>query len=177
MISQMKILYVPMDNFLSSDYKNMKELSKKFDRATSHSQSVVNKVNRIHKRNTIKSQEIEIERTEAKRKERMAALDLVMKMNEIHVKKKHELLENVCSFMYTQLAFFHQGYEFCKELIPYLRTLSTHLQTSRMEFEDERRRLQKKRARIVAVRERRFFPSFLMIYVGRIWKGREGRSF
>ncbi|KAJ3092361.1 Arf-GAP with coiled-coil, ANK repeat and PH domain-containing protein 2 [Quaeritorhiza haematococci] len=46
------------------------------------------------------------------------------KLNELDGKRKFELIENVIALVYTNFAFFHQGYDLFKDLEPLMRELT-----------------------------------------------------
>ena len=55
-------------------------------------------------------------------------LNYVFSLNELQSVKKLEVFERICSSIYSQNAYFHQGYESFRELEPQLNAVSSHIQ-------------------------------------------------
>jgi len=148
-LQQIEILLTkPMEEFMQTEVRELKELSKKYMKATDQYDAAVSKFSQVKKGDTKKKDEGEVEIAECKKNYRIASLDLVFKLNQIQAKKRLELLERVCAFMYLQRTYFHQGYELFLGLDTYMNNLSSQLQQYRKQFEAEQKRLSASKLRL-----------------------------
>lgn len=58
-------------------------------------------------------------------------------LNEFNHRKRADFLENVLALMYTQFAFFHQGYELLKDMEPTMKDLTVRLKELRQQYDDD----------------------------------------
>ncbi|KAJ3041956.1 Arf-GAP with coiled-coil, ANK repeat and PH domain-containing protein 2 [Rhizophlyctis rosea] len=56
------------------------------------------------------------------------------KLNEVEVKRKYEVVENVMALIYTQYSFFHQSYDALRDIEPTMRDLTSMLQKMRSDY-------------------------------------------
>ncbi|KAJ3050345.1 Arf-GAP with coiled-coil, ANK repeat and PH domain-containing protein 2 [Rhizophlyctis rosea] len=56
------------------------------------------------------------------------------KLNEVEVKRKYEVVENVMALIYTNYSFFHQSYDALKDIEPTMRDLTGMLQKMRSDY-------------------------------------------
>ncbi|KAF6032167.1 hypothetical protein EB796_009523 [Bugula neritina] len=66
------------------------------------------------------------------------AMAYVMKLQEVHERKKFEFVEILLAFMCGWKTFYHQGYEIGQEMEPYLSDLGVKLNKTRDNFESTR---------------------------------------
>jgi Arf-GAP/coiled-coil/ANK repeat/PH domain-containing protein len=70
---------------------------------------------------------------DSKKKFHIQSMSYANALNDIESRQKFEVMERVVGFMYTQFAFFHQGYELIKELEPCMRELTILLNQKKKE--------------------------------------------
>lgn len=142
LIAQMEnLITIPIQNFVKHGLDDIKERRKKFEKMSSRYDSALAKASQIKKNttNALKDMEIEHDLNDAKQDFRVACLDLAFSLNDIQARKTFEFLENTTAFSYSNLGFYHQAYELYNELSPLLRSLTTYIQKSKAEHEEERK--------------------------------------
>lgn len=147
---QMDGLISPLQDFINNDVKIVKDHTKKYEKATSHLDSVLSKLGQVKKKNSQKVEELESELAGARKAHTGASLDVALTMNEILAKKRFEFLERMGVYMHAQMTYFHQGYECFKDLEPSMQSYASHLQATRSVFECERKKSQERRVALEA---------------------------
>ena len=51
-------------------------------------------------------------------------IEYVSKLNDVHAKRKFDFLEKVLSDMYAHQTYFHHGFEYLKDLKPFMSDLT-----------------------------------------------------
>lgn len=118
--------------FTSIDLQDVKEVRKRFDKASLHYDQVREKFLSLKKGTRI---EIVVEAEEDLRNARsafeQARFNLVTALSNIEAKKKFEFLESVSGMMDAHLRYFKQGYELLLQMEPYIHQVLTYAQQSR----------------------------------------------
>ncbi|KAJ1982794.1 hypothetical protein H4R35_000153 [Dimargaris xerosporica] len=129
--SQLMDVFVnPLEEFVKSDLGPVKDAKKRFDRASDDYEYVLAKY--LGKR----ARDANLAETEqdvhaSKQTFLAESMDYAITLNETTTMKRLEFIEYVLAFMFTQYAFFHQGYEMLKDLEPLMRELTDHLHEQR----------------------------------------------
>lgn len=118
--------------FVTVDLQDVKEVRKRFDKATVHYDQVREKFMSLRKstRMDIVS-ETEEELRNARSAFEQARFNLVTALSNIEAKKKFEFLEAVSGTMDAHLRYFKQGYELLHQMEPYIHQVLTYAQQSR----------------------------------------------
>ena len=67
----------------------------------------------------------------ARRAFHAASVDYSGQLNELISHNKYDFLEKVISYVLVQHRYFHQGYEMLKDLVPFVNSLTAHVQEAR----------------------------------------------
>jgi Arf-GAP with coiled-coil, ANK repeat and PH domain-containing protein len=135
LVAQMDAVYAaPMEAFHRRDVKGLRERFKRLDKARAQCDQTATRWSHVRARDP-KIDEQTQELVTSTRQCQQASLDLAVMLNEFEERKNIEFLERVCSVLYANSVFFHQGHELFRELEPFMRELSSHLQASRSRFE------------------------------------------
>lgn len=114
------------------DVKNVKELRKRFDKASSHYDQVREKFLSLKK--DAKPEvvaDFEEDLRNAKSQFEQTRFNLMTALSNIEAKKKFEFLEAVSGSMDAHLRYFKQGYELLHQMEPYIHQVLTYAQQSR----------------------------------------------
>ncbi|KAI5083919.1 hypothetical protein GOP47_0000088 [Adiantum capillus-veneris] len=118
--------------FTSIDLQDVKEVRKRFDKASLHYDQVREKFLSLKKGTKL---EVVAEAEEDLRNARSAfeqtRFNLVTALSNIEAKKKFEFLESVSGMMDAHLRYFKQGYELLLQMEPYIHQVLTYAQQSR----------------------------------------------
>ncbi|KAG0569778.1 hypothetical protein M758_6G111100 [Ceratodon purpureus] len=114
------------------DVKNVKELRKRFDKASLHYDQVREKYLSL-KKDTKPEIVVEFEENlrNVKSQFEQARFNLMTALSNIEAKKKFEFLEAVSGSMDAHLRYFKQGYELLHQMEPYIHQVLTYAQQSR----------------------------------------------
>ncbi|XP_057846904.2 ADP-ribosylation factor GTPase-activating protein AGD3 isoform X2 [Cryptomeria japonica] len=119
-------------NFVNSDLQDVKEVRKRFDKATLHYDQVREKFMSLKKSTRIDIvTETEEDLHNARSAFEQARFNLVTALSNIEAKKKFEFLEAVSGTMDAHLRYFKQGYELLHQMEPYIHQVLTYAQQSR----------------------------------------------
>ncbi|KAI8818158.1 uncharacterized protein EV422DRAFT_192422 [Fimicolochytrium jonesii] len=131
--SQYKDVFIePLNNFGTTEIAPAKRAGKDFLQSQDHFLNAMGKY--MGKRPQDKGiEESARDAAESRRHFHMKTVEYGIKLNEVNVKRKFELVENVVALVYTNFSFFHQAYDALKDLEPSMRELTGLLQKSRME--------------------------------------------
>lgn len=124
--------------FVNVDLQDVKEVRKRFDKATLHYDQVREKFMSLRKstRMDIVS-ETEEDLRNARAAFDQARFNLVTALSNIEAKKKFEFLEAVSGTMDAHLRYFKQGYELLHQMEPYIHQVLTYAQQSRERTNNE----------------------------------------
>jgi Arf-GAP/coiled-coil/ANK repeat/PH domain-containing protein len=118
--------------FVNVDLQDVKEVRKRFDKATLHYDQAREKFMSLRKSTKM---DIVSEAEEDLRNARSAfeqtRFNLVTALSNIEAKKKFEFLEAVSGTMDAHLRYFKQGYELLHQMEPYIHQVLTYAQQSR----------------------------------------------
>jgi hypothetical protein len=129
----------PMETFCRRDLEEARDKRKKFDKSRSSYDGALSKASQVKKnQNTLKVLELEHELADAKQDFYVTSLEYVMTLNDTQSRKKLEVLEKVCSSIFSQLSYYHQAYEMLHEMEPSLKSLSAHFGHVRKTFDSDK---------------------------------------
>eukprot|EP01018_Ginkgo_biloba_P017317 Gb_03581 [translate_table: standard] len=118
--------------FVNNDLQDVKEVRKRFDKASLHYDQAREKFLSLRKSTKM---DIVAESEEDLRNARsafeQARFNLVTALSNIEAKKKFEFLEAVSGTMDAHLRYFKQGYELLHQMEPYIHQVLTYAQQSR----------------------------------------------
>ncbi|KAJ7553082.1 hypothetical protein O6H91_06G084100 [Diphasiastrum complanatum] len=118
--------------FVNIDLQDVKEVRKRFDKASLHYDQVREKFLSLRKdaKSSIVAEMEEDLRT-ARSLFEQARFNLMTTLSNIEAKKKFEFLEAVSGSMDAHLRYFKQGYELLHQMEPYIHQVLTYAQQSR----------------------------------------------
>ncbi|KAJ1984990.1 hypothetical protein H4R34_000334 [Dimargaris verticillata] len=129
--SQLMDVFVnPLEEFVKSELGPVKDAKKRFDRASDDYEYVLAKCLGKRARDANLA-DAEQDVHTSKQTFLTESMDYAITLNETTTMKRLEFIEYVLAFMFTQYAFFHQGYEMLKDLEPLMRELTDHLHEQR----------------------------------------------
>ncbi|KAF2072156.1 hypothetical protein CYY_006532 [Polysphondylium violaceum] len=134
------LISTPLQSFADNDLKHVKEQYKKYDKYSKQYDDSAIKLGQIKKKNSVKIEEVAQEVNESLKLRIQYGLDLVETMNQVQARKRFEFLEYFSVFLHAQSTFFHQGYELFRDLEPHMRVFSNYLQSTRKNYEDQKKR-------------------------------------
>ncbi|KAH9323365.1 hypothetical protein KI387_018004, partial [Taxus chinensis] len=118
--------------FVNIDLQDVKEVRKRFDKATLHYDQVREKFMSLKKSTRMDIvTETEEDLRNARSAFEQARFNLVNALSNIEAKKKFEFLEAVSGTMDAHLRYFKQGYELLHQMEPYIHQVLTYAQQSR----------------------------------------------
>lgn len=118
--------------FTSIDLQDVKEVRKRFDKASLQYDQVREKFLSLKKGTRIEVvAEAEEDLRNARSAFEQARFNLVTALSNIEAKKKFEFLESVSGMMDAHLRYFKQGYELLLQMEPYIHQVLTYAQQSR----------------------------------------------
>eukprot|EP01018_Ginkgo_biloba_P011312 Gb_13251 [translate_table: standard] len=118
--------------FVNVDLQDVKEVRKRFDKATLHYDQVREKFMSLRKGTKLDIvAEAEEDLRNARSAFEQARFNLVTALSNIESKKKFEFLEAVSGTMDAHLRYFKQGYELLHQMEPYIHQVLTYAQQSR----------------------------------------------
>lgn len=125
----------PIDSFRREQIGGAKEGKKKFDKETARfCQSLERHLNLSTKKSENHLQEADASLEMEQRHFIQASLEYVLKLQEVHERKKFEFVERILSFMYGWLTFYHEGHEVAKDFKSFMTDLQIRLQRTRDNF-------------------------------------------
>ncbi|CAM6039052.1 unnamed protein product [Sphagnum compactum] len=121
-----------LTQFVSIDLQDVKEVRKRFDKASLHYDQVREKFLSLRKDAKIEVvSEAQEDLWNAKSQFEQARFNLITALSNIEAKKKFEFLEAVSGSMDAHLRYFKQGYELLHQIEPYIHQVLTYAQQSR----------------------------------------------
>lgn len=118
--------------FASIDLQDVKEVRKRFDKASMHYDQAREKFLSLKKGTKMDVvSEAEEDLRNARSAFEQARFNLVTALSNIEAKKKFEFLESVSGTMDAHLRYFKQGYELLLQMEPYIHQVLTYAQQSR----------------------------------------------
>ncbi|CAK9861220.1 unnamed protein product [Sphagnum jensenii] len=121
-----------LTQFVSIDLQDVKEVRKRFDKASLHYDQVREKFLSLKKDAKVEVvAEAEEDLRNAKSQFEQARFNLMTALSNIEAKKKFEFLEAVSGSMDAHLRYFKQGYELLHQMEPYIHQVLTYAQQSR----------------------------------------------
>lgn len=141
----------PLDSLLKGDMKDVKgDMRKPFDKAWKDYEAKVGKIEKEKKKVAQEAGFLRTEVTggemaeETERERRIFQLqmcELLIKVNEIKVKKGVELAQHLVEFYYAQVNYFQLGSQVLESMKGYLEELVVELQQLRAQQDEERKEL------------------------------------
>lgn len=148
----------PLDSLLKGDLKDVKgDLRKPFDKAWKDYEAKVAKIEKEKKkiaqeagclRTEVTGGEMAEETERERRFFQLQMCELLIKVNEIKVKKGVELAQHLVEFYYAQITYFQLGSQVLESMKGYLEELVTNLQQLRAQQDVERKELNELRNEI-----------------------------
>ncbi|KAH8938930.1 hypothetical protein BDL97_15G009800 [Sphagnum fallax] len=121
-----------LTQFVSIDLQDVKEVRKRFDKASLHYDQVREKFLSLRKDAKVEVvSEAQEDLWNAKSQFEQARFNLITALSNIEAKKKFEFLEAVSGSMDAHLRYFKQGYELLHQIEPYIHQVLTYAQQSR----------------------------------------------
>eukprot|EP00250_Pteridium_aquilinum_P033907 c6621_g1_i1 orf=479-1423(+) len=118
--------------FASIDLQDIKEVRRRFDKASLHYDQAREKFLSLRKGTRLDVvSEVEEDLRNARSTFEQARFNLVTALSNIEAKKKFEFLESVSGTMDAHLRYFKQGYELLLQMEPYIHQVLTYAQQSR----------------------------------------------
>uniref|UniRef100_A0A0D6R6P5 ADP-ribosylation factor GTPase-activating protein AGD3 n=1 Tax=Araucaria cunninghamii TaxID=56994 RepID=A0A0D6R6P5_ARACU len=118
--------------FVNIDLQDVKEVRKRFDKASLHYDQAREKFLSLRKSTKMDIvAEAEEELRNARSTFEQARFNLVSTLSNIEAKKKYEFLEAVSGTMDAHLRYFKQGYELLHQMEPYIHQVLAYAQQSR----------------------------------------------
>lgn len=118
--------------FASIDLQDIKEVRRRFDKASLHYDQAREKFLSLKKGTRLDVvSEVEEDLRNARSTFEQARFNLVTALSNIEAKKKFEFLESVSGTMDAHLRYFKQGYELLLQMEPYIHQVLTYAQQSR----------------------------------------------
>lgn len=127
-----QILNERLIHFVNIDLHDVKEIRKRFDKASLHYDQAREKYLSLRKSTKVDIvAESEEELRHARSAFEQARFNLVTTLSNIEAKKKFEFLEAVSGTMDAHLRYFKQGYELLHQMEPYIHQVLAYAQQSR----------------------------------------------
>ncbi|OZJ04193.1 hypothetical protein BZG36_02187 [Bifiguratus adelaidae] len=126
----------PMEKFVREEIGPVKDMRKRFEKASDEVDGALNRYMAKKTKDT-NIEEAAAELAIARKDLHARSLEYSIKMNDLQARKKFEFMEFILAYMYTDSAFYHQSYEFLRELDPYMRDLTGLLQDSRQRHDED----------------------------------------
>lgn len=120
-----EFLIKPIKVFISG-IQEVKSKRKRFEKFSSHYQSVLSKASQAPKQKQPEVDGILVQNS--KRDLLASSLDFMASLHEVKTKKKFELLDRTNIFMFGNLAYFQQGHQIYNLLSPFMQELSKYTQ-------------------------------------------------
>ncbi|KND00518.1 uncharacterized protein SPPG_04828 [Spizellomyces punctatus DAOM BR117] len=132
--SQYKDVFVdPLNQFIASEVQPTKKAGKDFQHAQDQYQNALSRY--MSKKSTDKGiEESARDAADARKAFHTKTIEYATKLNDVDVKRKFEIVENVVALVYTNFSFFHQAYDALKDLEPSMRDLTGILQKMRADY-------------------------------------------
>ncbi|XP_071944963.1 arf-GAP with coiled-coil, ANK repeat and PH domain-containing protein 2-like isoform X2 [Antedon mediterranea] len=115
--------------FIKGDLKKVKDTKRAFYRISEDFDTSLNKNAQVSRSKPMEAEETGNILTATRTAFAHTALDYVKELNMIQAAKRHEVLNNMMSFMHAQFTYFHQGYDLLKDRQPQLKQLAVKLDT------------------------------------------------
>ncbi|KAJ3185348.1 Arf-GAP with coiled-coil, ANK repeat and PH domain-containing protein 2 [Gaertneriomyces sp. JEL0708] len=132
--SQLKDVFIqPLSVFAAKEIHPAKKAGREFQNAQDQYQAALSKY--MSKKPTDKGlEESARDVAEARKSFHLKTLDYGAKLNDLDMKRKFEMVENVVALVYANFSFFHQAYDALKDLEPSMRDLTAMLQKMRSDY-------------------------------------------
>ncbi|KAJ3007816.1 Arf-GAP with coiled-coil, ANK repeat and PH domain-containing protein 2 [Thoreauomyces humboldtii] len=131
--SQLKDVFIdPLNAFVAAEIQPAKKAGKEYQHAQDQYLNSIGKY--MSKRPIDKGiEESARDAAEARKIFHIKTVEYGMKLNDVDIRRKYELVENIVALAYTNFSFFHQGYDTLKDIEPSMRDLTAVLQKTRQE--------------------------------------------
>ncbi|KAI3657938.1 hypothetical protein MP638_000250 [Amoeboaphelidium occidentale] len=163
MLSQLKDVFMePVDSFVKKDIMQVRESKKTYEKSSDQLDTSLDRylsvrvpVNSIGNgpnsnpsaaaattttaasKDLNRIQEAAEDVSQQRREFHEKSVQYAVNLNEFNHRKRADFLENVLALMYTQFAFFHQGYELLKDMEPTMKDLTVRLKELRQQYDDD----------------------------------------
>lgn len=133
------LIAVPSEKFFKQELEEVREMKQKLSKSRTQYDAALAKSSQLKKKmDSMKLLEVEHELSDAKQEFQTNNLHYIYSLNEFQSIKKLDVFERVCSSMYSQSAFYHQGYEHFHEMDSLMHNLTSHMQNVRKDFEEQK---------------------------------------
>ncbi|XP_033097864.1 arf-GAP with coiled-coil, ANK repeat and PH domain-containing protein 2-like [Anneissia japonica] len=125
--------------FLKGDLKKVKDTKRAFYKISEDFDTSLNKHAQVSRSKAMEAEEAGNLLIATRSAFGHTALDYVKELNMIQSAKRHEILNNMMSFMHAQFTYFHQGYDLLRDRQPQLKQLAVKLDAiSKMNIEGQK---------------------------------------
>ncbi|KAJ3150717.1 Arf-GAP with coiled-coil, ANK repeat and PH domain-containing protein 2 [Geranomyces michiganensis] len=131
--SQFKDTFIdPLAQFAATEINPTKKVGKEYQNAQDNYLNAMGKY--MGKRPHDKGIEESVKDVvEARKAFHLKAVEYGIRLNDVEVKRKYEVMERIISLAYTNSSFYHQGYDAFKDIEPSMRDLTAVLQKMRVD--------------------------------------------
>ncbi|XP_030630657.1 arf-GAP with coiled-coil, ANK repeat and PH domain-containing protein 2 [Chanos chanos] len=137
-----------LQTFVKEDLKRFKDSKKQFDKVSEEKEVALVKNAQVPRNKLHEVEEATNILTTTRKCFRHIALDYVLQINVLQSKRRLEILKSMLSFMNSNFAFFHQGYDLFSELQPLMKHLGTQLDQLVVDSAKEKRDMEQKHSTI-----------------------------
>ncbi|KAJ3277241.1 Arf-GAP with coiled-coil, ANK repeat and PH domain-containing protein 2, partial [Borealophlyctis nickersoniae] len=131
---QLKDVFIdPVTAFVDKEINPAKKLGKEFQQCNDAYENAFGRYSSKRPKD-VGMEESAKEVADARKAFHAKTLSYCNKLNEVEVKRKFELVENVMALIYTNYSFFHQAYDALKDIEPTMRDLTGMLQKMRNDY-------------------------------------------
>ncbi|KAJ6227311.1 centaurin/arf [Anaeramoeba flamelloides] len=142
------LLVQPVEEFIKNDIGSVKQARNKLDDLADERDLLRKKLQ--EKKN---DQELISKLDEVEKQYLLSNFELASNLHKIQAKKKFDMVERLAAIMYSQLTFFHTGYDSLIEIEEQMRDLVIELEGVKANFEEEIKEDNQKKQKLLLILE------------------------
>ncbi|KAJ3440083.1 centaurin/arf [Anaeramoeba flamelloides] len=142
------LLVQPVEEFIKNDIGSVKKARDKLDNLAEGRDSLTKQLQEKENDNELISKLDEVEKQYL-----LSKFELVSSLHKIQAKKKFDMVERLAAIMYSQLTFFHTGYDSLIEIEEQMRDLVIELEGVKANFEEEIKKDNQKKEKLLSILE------------------------
>ncbi|KAJ6241392.1 centaurin/arf [Anaeramoeba flamelloides] len=142
------LLVQPVEEFITNDIGPVKRARLKLDQLTIEKKSLTKKVQEQKNNRELITQLGEIEKQYL-----LTKFELVSNLHKIQAKKKFDMVERIAAIIYSQLTFFHSGYDSLTEIENQMRDLVLELEGVKVNYEKKIQEDNQKKQNLLTILE------------------------